>query len=291
LVFVPKQCHLLVWLLDDFAIKAALVEETEKYPYSLRAMLEQNTYENILDSNIFSSYIPDDLPVPRIDDPRKTEVSGSGVPRHPGYVRSAQINQVFTYIGFIKRTDNRDYREYLPLLFDALKEFLKVFEEIVYSLDVAIPQEIYFEQKDGFENFLASYDAQTRNRIAWIEAIWRQQKLYLENMDMLVETLKLRGQIFDCKQAPLYKTIVAFCKDSVGNGDSDRPSETDFSFVANCCAKAARDNAPKTIWSSDFHIVKILENLYSKQSGLKKDLPEVLLRAGYGPRCYTQLFP
>ena len=267
------------------------MEEQERYPYSLRVMLEENAYQNILDSNMFSAYIPEDLPVPRIDDPRKTQESGSGMPRHPGYVRSAQINQIFTYIGFIKRTDNSAYREYLPLLFDALKQFLKVFEEIVYSLDVSITQEIYVEQKEGFENFLASYDAQTRNRIAWIEDIWKQQKLYLENMDMLVETLRLRGQVFDCKQDPFCKTIVTFCKDSMENTDSDCPSETDFNFVANCCAKAAQDNIPKTIWSGDFHIVKILENLYSNHSGLKKDLPEVMLRAGYGPRCYTQLFP
>jgi hypothetical protein len=267
------------------------VEQATDYPYSLKATLEQNRYENILDSNMFSAFIPDHLPVPKIDDPRKTTVSGSGLPRHAGYVRSAQINQVFTYIGFIKRTDNRAYREYLPLLFDALKEFLKVFEEIVYSLDVAIPHEIYLEQKDGFENFLVSYDGQTRNRIAWIEDIWRQQKHYLENMDMLVETLNQRGQIFDCNQTPLYRMIVAFCRDALSNGHADRPSDTDVSFVANCCAKAAQDDAPKTIWSSDSHIVKILESLYNEQSGLRKDLPEVLLRAGYGPRCYTQLFP
>ncbi len=276
---------------DDVEIKAALVDQSEKYPHSLRAVLEQNRHENILDSNMFSAYIPSDLPVPRIDDPRKTQVSGNGAPRHPGYVRSSQINQVFTYIGFIKRTDNRAFRQYLPVLFHALKEFLKVFEDIVYSLDIAIPREIYVEQKDGFENFLASYSSQTRNRIAWIEDIWKHQKLYLENMDMLVDTLELRGRIFDCKQDPLYGMIVDFCNDVMGSGDSDRPSKTDFRFVANCCAKAVRDNASKTIWSGDLHIVKILENLYAEQSELKKYLPEMLLRAGYGPRCYTQLFP
>ena len=92
-------------------------------------------------------------------------------------------------------------------MFDALRQFLKIFEEIVYSLDVTIPQEIYLEQKDGFENFLVSYDAQTRNRITWIEDIWRQQKLYLENMDMLVETLKLRGQILTANKIVFVKPL------------------------------------------------------------------------------------
>jgi hypothetical protein len=254
-------------------------------------MLEENACQNILDSNIFSAFIPEDLPVPKIDDPRKTQAAASGVPRHPGYVRSAQINQIFTYIGFIKRTDNRDYREYLPLLFDALKDFQSVFEDIVYTLDVAIPQEIYVEQKDGFENFLASYDAQTRNRISWIEAIWKQQKLYLENMDMLVETLKARGQVFDCRDHGLFKKIVAFLKHATAGADLDRPGETDFHFVASCCAKAAQDNVPKTIWSGDFHIVRILKSLYNKKSGLKEDLPEITLRGGYGPNGYARLFP
>jgi hypothetical protein len=275
----------------SFEIKAALVEDKERYPDSLKVVLEENAFQNILDSNIFSAYIADEISVPRIDDPRKTQISREGVPRHPGYVRSAQINQVFTYIGFIKRADNKAYREYVPLLFKELKRFLRIFEEIVYTLDVTIPQEIYVEQKDGFENFVASYDAQTRNRIAWIENIWKHQKIYLENMDMLLETLKLRGLVFDCKEDPLYEKIVTSCKDSMSNSNLDHPGDMDFNFVANCCSMAARDNVPKTIWSGDFHIVKILRTLYSEKSGLKKDLPEIFLRASYGPRGYAQLFP
>ena len=262
-----------------------------RYPESLKIALEENTFQNILDSNIFSAYIADELAVPRIDDPRKTQISPDGIPRHPGYVRSAQINQIFTYLGFIKRTDNRAYREYIPLLFQELNRFLRIFEEIVYSLDVTIPQEIYVEQKEGFKNFVASYGGQMRNRISWIEDIWKHQKIYLENMDMLLETLKLQGLVFDWKEDLLYEKIVTFCKDAMSHSDSDRPGDMDFKFVANCCTMAARDNVPKTIWSGDSHIVKILRTLYSDQSGLKKELPRIFLRASYGPRGYAQLFP
>jgi hypothetical protein len=267
------------------------VQDKTRYPESLKVVLEENAFQNILDSNIFSAYIADEISVPRIEDPRKTQISPQGVPRHPGYVRSAQINQIFTYLGFIKRTDNRDYREYIPVLFKELKRFLRVFEEIVYTLDVTIPNEIYVEQKDGFENFVTSYDAQTRNRIAWIEDIWIHQKIYLENMDMLLETLKLRGLVFDCREDPLYEKIVTCCKKKMSDSNANRPGNMDFSFVANCCSMTARDNVPRTIWSGDVHIVKILEMLYSEKSGLKKNLPEIFLRASYGPRGYIQLFP
>ncbi len=265
--------------------------EEEKYPDSLKLVLQETPHENILDSNMFSSYIPEELSVPKIEDPRKTQRSVNGITRHPGYVRSGEINQIFTYIGFIKRTDNRGYREYLPLLFRELNRFLRVFEDVVYSLDVAIPEEIYAEQKEGLENFTVSYDGQPRNRIAWIEKIWKQQKIYLENIDMLVETLKLRGQVFDFGDDPLCLAIVAFCKNFFSRDSAERPGFNDYRFVANCCAKAVKDNEPKTIWSGDTHISRILKALYGKESGLVGDLPEIYLRASYAPRRFARLFP
>ena len=47
-----------------------------RYPESLGVALQENPLENILDSNIFSAYIPEELDVPEIIDPRKTQTSG-----------------------------------------------------------------------------------------------------------------------------------------------------------------------------------------------------------------------
>jgi len=265
--------------------------EEDRYPDSLKSVLQDNNFENILDSNMFSAYIPEELPVPKIDDPRKTQAYQGGILRHPEYIKSNQINQIFTYIGFIKRTDNKGYREYLSILFSALNRFLRVLEEIVFELDVTISREIYEEQKAGLENFLQSYKAQTHNRIAWIEKIWKHQKIYLENIDMLMETLKLRGYVFDFSQDPLYKAVVGFCSNFFCDVTSECPGITDYNFVANCCAKAALDKKPKTIWSGDLHIADILEALYSNKSTLRNKFPQIYLRASYAPRHYAQLFP
>jgi len=262
-----------------------------RYPDSLKSVLEANPYENILDSNIFSAYIRPDLPVPQIDDPRKTQAHHGGIRRHPGYLRSSQINQVFTYIGFIKRTDNKAYRPYLPILFRELNRFLRVLEAIIFEMDVTVSKEIYDEQKDGLENFLASYEVQPHNEIEWIEKIWKQQKIYLENIDMLLDTLKLRGRTFDFSEEPLHDQLVTFLKRFFSGSPVERPSITDYAFVANCCAKAIKDQAPKTIWSGDIHIIRILEALYSDESGFSKMLPPIYLRASYTPRHYEQLFP
>ena len=266
------------------------MEKIEQYPYSLKSVLQENKFENILDSNMFSAYIPRELPIPRIDDPRKAEASVKNTLRHPGYIRSAKINQIFSYLGFIKRTENRRYREYLPVLFQELKKFFSVFEDIIFTLDVTISEEIFLEQKSGFQNFIDSYSAQTHNEIEWIEKIWKHQKIYLENIDMLLETLKLRGQVFDFKEDLLYEEILAFCENYFHDNSSRGPGNTDYHFVANCCTKAARDNKPKTIWSGDRHITKILTTLY-KKSHLRKELPGIYLRASYDPRHYSQLFP
>ena len=184
--------------------------DIERYPYSLKFAIEQNRFENILDSNIFSAYISPDLPVPQIDDPRKAQSSRNQTQRHPGYVRSAQINQIFEYIGFIKRVKKREYSSYLPVLFQELKKFLRVIEEIVYSMSISISEDIYEEQKKGIENFLEFYHVHGSSKVKWIDKILKQQKYYLENVDMLMETLKISGQVFDYRGDPLYENILQF---------------------------------------------------------------------------------
>jgi hypothetical protein len=266
------------------------VEEIERYPYSLKFVLQQNKFENIADSNIFSACIPRDLPVPRIDDPRRTQTLLHRIPRHPGYISSAHIDQIFSYIGFIKRLKNQEYRPYLPVLFRELNRFLRVLEEIVYASDIVISKEIYVEQKEGLANFFASFHGRKNYNIEWIEKIWKHQKLYLENIDMLLETLKLSGQVFDFKEDHLHETIVTFCKDYFRGDTSALPSNTDISFVANCFSRAARDREPKTIWSGDMHIAEILQALYGN-SDLIITLPQIYQRASYTPHNYSQLFP
>ncbi len=266
------------------------MQEVEKYPYSLKSVLQQNKFENIVDSNIFSACISRDLPVPKIDDPRKTQVSMQRIPRHPGYIRSTQIDQIFNYIGFIKRVKNQEYRPYLPTLFQELKLFLGVLEEIVFAPEIAISEDIYAEQKEGLQNFFANYQGRPNRKVKWIEKIWRHQKIYLENIDMLLETLKLSGQVFDFKEDPLHEKIVIFCKDYFHDEASANPGDTDIGFIANCFSKAVRDGEPKTIWSGDMGICKILKVLYA-ESDLITTLPQIYQRSGYTPHNFSQLFP
>jgi hypothetical protein len=256
-----------------------LAEDTERYPYSLKSVLENNTFENIVDSNIFAASLPPDLPVPQIDDPRKTQSSHHRTQRYPGYIRSGQIDQIY-----------REYREYLPILYKELKEFLKVLEEIVYSQAIAISEDIYNEQKRGLKNFFASFHGRPDHRIKWIEKIWKHQKNYIENVDMLIETLKLSGQVFNYKEDPLYETIVSFCEDYFRRTTSHPPSTTDVHFVANCFTRAARDNKPKTIWSGDKDITEILKVLYG-EIHVDMEFPEVNQRGNYIPYQYAQMFP
>ena len=264
--------------------------DIERYPYSLKSVLIQNRFENIVDSNIFSAYLLPDLPVPQIDDPRKTQSYQYQTQRHPSYVRSAQIDQIFNYIGFIKRLKNREYRSYLPILYKELKKFLMVIEDIVYSGNISISEDIYDEQKKGVENFFSSYYGRGNSQTKWIEKIWKQQKNYIENIDMLIETLKTSGQVFSYRGDPLYNTILRFFTDRFNRITSDSPSNTDIHFVANCISKAARDNEPKTIWSGDKDITKILETLYDNAE-FKANLPQLNQRGNYIPYNYTQLFP
>ncbi len=266
------------------------MRKTKRYPYSLKSALEENQFENIIDSNIFSAQIPDELSVPKINDPRKFQISQYGIERHPGYIKTVRINQIFAYTGFIKRVDNSEYREYLPVLFQELNRFLRVLEEIIFTLDVTIPKEIYAEQKQGIKNFRASFNKRLHRKVEWIEDIWKQQKNYLENIDILVETLKVRGRVFDFSENPMYEEIVKSCKDLFNNVNSEYPADNDFGLVANCCLRAACDKKPKTIWSGDSHILMILKILYDK-TGFREAFPQIYLRTGYFPLRYAQSFP
>ncbi len=262
----------------------------ERYPFSLKSVIEENRFQNIIDSNMFSAYIPEELPVPRIEDPRKAQIANGKIFRHPGYVRSQHINQTFHYTGYIKRVENSQYREYLPMLFRELKYFVRVLEDIVFTLDVAIPREIYVEQKTGIENFLLAYQERARFGREWIEEIWKHQMNYLENIDMLMETLQVQGQVFDFSDHSLYAEIVSSCKDLFRTFGWEYPADADFGLVANCCLKAAYENQSKTLWSGDGHILMILKILYT-ESDLSKKFPQIYLRTSYSPQRFKQSFP
>ncbi|MEA3470227.1 MAG: hypothetical protein U9R24_00745 [Thermodesulfobacteriota bacterium] len=266
------------------------MKERREYPYSLKTVLEQNEFENIMDNNMFSAFIPVELPVPPIDEQRKTQSSVYGVARNPEYIRSAQINQIFSYIGFIKRTRNMSFRQYLPLLFEQLNIFLSVLEEVIFTLDVTISEDIYRERKNGLENFLEYYQRRPKNEVKWLEEIWRQQKHYLEQLDMLTETLKVRGHVFDYSNDPMFDEIIKLCRSKLNGNNPESPNDIDYGFVANTCLKASLDKEPKTIWSGDRHVLRILEAIYER-SNLKNKFPQVNLRATYSPRNYAHLFP
>lgn len=267
------------------------MQASQRYPFLLKSVFEENRFQNIIDSNMFSAYIADELPVPQIADPRTCQVAGGKIVRYPGYVRSRLINQTFNYAGYIKRTENRSFRVYLPLLFQELNHFLRVLEDIVFTLDIAIPQEIYIEQKKGIDNFLFAYKSRTRYGAEWINDIWKHQKNYLEHIDMFMETLKARGQVFDFSDHSLYTAIVAHCKNCVtAVGTEEYPKDADFGLVANCCLKAAHENESKTLWSGDRHILIILKCLY-RASELSEEFPQIYLRSNYHPQRFTQSFP
>ena len=266
------------------------MHESENYPYLLRNVFDTNQFENIIDSNILTAFIPLSLPVPAIEDPRKTQSPSKGIPRQPGYINSSRINQIFNYIGFIKRVNSRELARYLPMLFFELKRFVRVLEEIVYAPAISISNDIFVELNDGLKNFFNAYANRTCDRNSWIEEIWKQQKLYLEHIDMFVKTLKVNGQVFDLKSYSLHEEIVEFCKNYFDDTAKEPPGDTDISFVANCCIKAAMENKPKTIWSGDQHIQQILMALYNR-SNLTKEFPQIYLRGNYLPLHYNQRFP
>ena len=266
------------------------MRELENYPDILKNVFEANQYENIVDSNFLNAYIPHNFPIPRIDDPRKIKPSNGGVKRHPAYVKSSEINQVFNYIGFIKRINNRDYAKYLPMLFQELRHFVRVIEEIIYAPAISISEDIYVELDTGLQNFFDAYHSRLCNKDSWVEEIWKNQKQFLEQIDMFLKTLKINGQVFDLKSDPLHEDIVAFCKNYFHDERKDPPGETDINFVANCCSKAAIDDKPKTIWSGDRHITRILKAIY-RHSDLAKAFPQIYLRANYLPFYFNQIFP
>jgi hypothetical protein len=253
-------------------------------------MLQKGRFENVLDSNIFSAYIARELQIPRVDDPRKIQKGSLGVKRYQGYVSSAKINQIFNYIGFIKRMENKGYSQYLSLLFQELTLFLKVMEDIVYNLDVSIPIEIYDENRKGLENFIKNYPPNSEHQVEWIRSIWKSQRFYLEHIDMLIETLKVRGKVFDFRGNPLYETLVNTCRTIDNTEDEDPPDETDICLIAESCVKAAKDGEPKVLWSGDRHVLKILKHIYKKQD-IASAFPQIYLRSGYEPLNHARIFP
>jgi len=268
------------------------MDGTERYPYSLKSALQKSRYDNILDSNMFSAYIPRDMDIVRLEDPRKTKMVNVGTYRQPGHVRSTHINQIFSYMGFIKRTRNRNYQKYLPMLYQELGEFLKVIEDVAYNLDIEVSQEIYEEQKRGFESFSRTYHHRRDHDVEWIGKIWKHQMLYLEQVDMLIEALKMRGKVFDYSDEPLYEQILSVCQEFTGGGrtESETFVDVDCRFIANCCTKAALDRHSVVIWSGDTHILMILRNIYTK-SEISRAFPQIYLHSSYDPMTFAGLFP
>lgn len=255
-------------------------------------MLQKERFENVLDSNIFSAYIARELQIPRVDDPRKIQKGPSGVggKRYHGYVYSAKINQIFNYIGFIKRMEHRDYSQYLSVLFQELNLFLKVMEEVVYTLNVSIPIEVYDEHRRGLENFTKNYPPSSEHQVEWIGSIWKNQKFYLEQIDMLIETLKVRGKVFDFRDNPLYETLVNTCRTIDNTKAEDPPDEANVRFIAESCVKAATDGEPKVLWSGDRHVLKVLKHIY-KNRDVTSAFPQIYLRSGYDPLNHARIFP
>ena len=266
------------------------VEANDRYPYTLKDVLKENSFENILDNNMFSSFIRKDLPLPQVEDPRKTNHTGGGTPRHPEFVKAPKINQVFSYIGYIKCTRNQNLKKYLPMLYYELNLFMSVLEDCIFNLDVMTSEDIFQETKRGYENFRICYKNRTKPEVEWIEEIWKRQKFYLENIDMHSDTLKARGHVFDISGEPLFDKIVSTCKERLESAGDDPPDETDYRFVANSYVKAFCDRKPKTLWSGDKHILQIMECI-NDDASLKDQFPPIHLRAAYFPHHYAHLFP
>jgi len=266
------------------------VAKRNTYPDSLKTALHQNEFENIADSNIFTAFIPEDLPIPQVKDPRKTEDSQSGTPRHPGYMRATFINQVFSYIGYIKRSKNEKFRKHLPVLFSALNQFIRILVDIIFKPDLITTEDIFVEQQSGFKNFVNMFHHRKQLNEKWIENIWIHQKLFLDNIDRALNSLKRRGKVFEYKNDSFHETIVSTCRFYFKEHQAEMPGDTDLNFVANCCLRAALDGRPKTIWSGDRHIERILKSIFS-QPRLSKDIPQIYQRANYFPHHYRQIFP
>jgi len=108
--------------------------------------------------------------------PRKSKIPNGTERRHPAFVKSSEINQIFNYIGFIKRMNNRKYAKYLPMLFQELRRFVRVVEEIIYTPAISISEDIYVELHTGLQNFFDAYQARSCDKDSWVEEIWKNQK-------------------------------------------------------------------------------------------------------------------
>ena len=268
------------------------MDRTDKYPYSLKSVLQESPHENILDSNMFTAYIPRGMDIPRLAEPRSAGTPNTGKYRYPGQIRSAHINQVFSCIGYIKRTRNPDHLKYLPALYEELGRFLLVMQDIAYNLDVRLTLDIYEAQKRGFESFFSTYHDLRDRDAEWVCMVRKHQMIYLEQIDMLIETLKARGKVFEHRREPLYAQVLSACReltDRTGNGP-DTAAETGCSLVANSCARAALDGEPKVIWSGDMQVLKLLRHIYTIP-GLKGAFPQIYMRASYDPMDFAELFP
>lgn len=264
----------------------------DTYPYALKTALQESYFENILDANMFTAYIPRDAEVPHFADPRRPGTMDIGTYRQPGYVNFPHINQVFSCIGYIKRIQNLDNLKYLPVLYEELGRFLKVMEDITYSLDIMVPQEIYDAHKRGFESFVTTYHKARSKDVEWTEQVRKHQFLYLEKIDALIETLKARRCVFDNSGEPLYAAIVSACRELANAAPSGNgaPFETNCSFIANCCTRAALDGRSKVLWSGDGHVLRLLRHIYTIPD-ICRAFPQVYLRSSYYPMNFAELFP
>ena len=173
------------WRFEIRDPKLIMMQGYKSYPDVLINLFEANKYENIVDSNFLNAYIPSDFPIPRIEDLRQQEGPNGGKRWHPGYIKSTEINQIFNYIGFIKRIHSREYAQYLPMLFRELKRFIRVIEEVIYAPFISISEDIYVELDRGLQNFFDAYHSRTCDRDSWVEEIWKKQKLFLEHIGVV----------------------------------------------------------------------------------------------------------
>jgi hypothetical protein len=176
------------------------------------------------------------------------------------------------------------------MLFHELNLFLTVMEDIAYNLNITTPVEIYEEQKKGLECFFNVYRTRSGGDIEWINDVWRHQKLYLERMDMLFETLKIRGRVFDLSSEGLYEKIFSFCSQAIARNHLDKPNKSDLGFIANSCTKSALEQQPKILWSGDKHMLEMLKLIYN-DPGLRGLFPQVYLYSSYDPHNHARWFP
>ncbi len=264
----------------------------DTYPYALKTALQESRFENILDANMFTAYIPRGADIPRFTDPRRNGAMNVGIFRQPGHVNFPHINQVFSCIGYIKRIQNLDNLKFLPVLYEELGRFLAVMEDVAYTLDIVLPQDIYEAHRRGFESFAGSYHTHRSKDVEWIEGVRKHQFLYLEKIDALIETLNARGCVFDHSGDPLYTAVASACRSAADGAPtgSGAPFDAGCRFVANCCTRAALSGQPKVVWSGDGQVLKLLRHIYTIPD-ICRTFPQVYLRSSYYPMDFAELFP